>query len=92
MSVPPAGHGERAAAADAEPASAGLPMSRLVHGAGSVVRARSGSGADLKIRECRRRTASSRRGCVTASPTYAAAVMLIVAVPAVVQDVPFAER
>ncbi len=37
MSMPPAVTVKVPPAADAEPASAGLPRSRLVHGAGSVV-------------------------------------------------------
>ena len=64
-------------------------MSRLVHGAGSVVVA--APALTWRLVNVALESAESMR-LVTASPTYVAAAMLIVAVPAGVQDVPFAEK
>ena len=82
VNVPPA--------AVADPASAGLPMSRLVHGAGrpGVVPEPVPTWTFVNVAVA---SVESTR-CSTASPTYTDDVMLMVAEPIDVQDVPFADR
>ena len=94
--MPPAVTVKVPPAADADPASAGLPMSRPVHGAGSVVvvsisPSLTWPSLTWRLVNFAVKSAESMR-LDTASPTYAAAAMLTVAVPAGVQDVPFEEK
>ena len=97
MSLPPALTVNVPPDADDEPASDGLPTSRLSHGAGSAVVPDPESDPELDPELTRRLlnlavVITESTWLVTASPTYEAAVMLFVTVPAVVKEVPFDER